>query len=108
MRLNGFDVNGEFHKYDYNELDNLPFLVEKTYVDGLAADTNAAIATLAQTVDGFDVRVANAEGDISAISQTVNGITLSTSTVTERGEVYARLTLKIGEQNLYGYIKQEV
>ena len=103
--LNGFNINGELHKYDYNELANLPFIVEKSYVDGLAADTNAAVATLTQTVNGFETRVTNAEGDISTLEQTVNGISLSTSTVTEHGEVYARLTLKIGENNLYGYIK---
>lgn len=105
MSIGGFNVNGEFQKYDFNELDNLPFIVTKSYVDGLADETNGVVAELAQTVGGFETRISNAEGDISTISQTVNGISLSVGTVTEHGEVFSRITLKIGENNLYGYIK---
>ena len=105
MPLTGFDVNGEFRKYDYNALDNLPLTVTKSYVDGLANETNGVVAELAQTVDGFETRISDAEGTVSTISQTVNGIALSTSTVTEHGEVYSKITLKVGENTMYGYIK---
>lgn len=100
MSLKGFDINGEFRKYDYNDLDNLPDVVTKQYVDGKASE-------IEQTVDGIETRVTNAEGDLTQISQKVDGITLSVSTVTEHGEVFSKLTLKVGENNLYGYIKMD-
>lgn len=107
MTLNGFYVNGEFRKYDYNELANLPLIVTKKYVDDLADETNGTVTELVQTVNGFDTRISNAEGAVSTISQTVNGISLSTSVVTENGEVYSKITLTIGENSLYGYIKMD-
>lgn len=76
-------------------------------ISSSVANVDGRVSTLEQTADGFETRVTNAEGDISTISQKVDGITLSVSTVTENGEVFARLTLKIGENELYGYIKLE-
>ena len=76
-------------------------------ISSTVGNVDGRVSSLEQTADGFETRVTNAEGDISRISQTVNGITLSVSTVTENGEVFARLTLRIGPNELYGYIKLE-
>ena len=105
MSIKGFDVNGEFRKYDFNELDNLPLLVTKRDMDELTDEVNGTVATLEQTVGGFETRISNAEGNLSTLTQTVDGISMSVSTVTEHGEVYSKITLKIGENSLYGYIK---
>lgn len=82
----------------------------KVRADGITsrvADAEGDISEISQTAEAIASRVENAEGDISEIRQTVDGITLSVATVTENGEVYARLTLRIGEGELYGYIKLE-
>ena len=76
-------------------------------IESSVRDAEGNISTLQQTATSLTSRVTDAEGDISEISQTVNGISLSVSTVTENGEVYSRLTLKIGPNELYGYIKME-
>ncbi|MBR3569847.1 MAG: hypothetical protein IKN96_03460 [Oscillibacter sp.] len=76
-------------------------------ISSAVQNLDGEISTLSQTAGAIETRVTNAEGGLSAIAQTVNGITLSVSTVTENGEVFARLTLRIGEQELYGYIKLE-
>ncbi|MBQ9492477.1 MAG: hypothetical protein IJR54_01915, partial [Oscillibacter sp.] len=76
--------------------------------DGIATSVSTMdgrVSTLEQTANGMETRVANAEGDLSSIRQKVDGIALNVSTVTENGEVFARLTLTIGEHDLYGYIK---
>lgn len=76
-------------------------------IESSVRDAEGNISTLQQTAASITSRVTDAEGDISEISQTVNGISLSVSAVTENGEVYSRLTLKIGENELYGFIKME-
>ena len=65
------------------------------------------VSELSQTAESIESRVADAEGDLSTIAQTVNGITLSVSTVTENGEIYSRIAIRIGEQELYGFIKMD-
>ncbi len=78
--------------------------------DGISADVanvDGRVSTLEQTADGFETRVTTAEGNISSIRQAVDGISLSVSTVTENGEIYSKITLRLGQQELYGYIKME-
>ena len=75
----------------------------------LLAQNNAGdIASLKVRADEITSRVADAEGDISEIRQTAESITSRVeNAVTENGEVFARLTLRIGPNELYGYIKLE-
>lgn len=90
-------------------IDGRVSTLEQT-ADGFETRVSTAegnISTLQQTADGFATRVENAEGRISTIEQTVDGISLSVSTVTENGEVFARLSLRIGPSELYGFIKLE-
>ncbi|MBQ6985422.1 MAG: hypothetical protein IJQ25_00360, partial [Oscillibacter sp.] len=78
--------------------------------DGISADVSnvdGRVSTLEQTADGFETRVTTAEGNISSIQQAVDGISLSVSTVTENGEIYSKITLRLGQQELYGFIKME-
>ncbi len=78
--------------------------------DGISADVSnvdGRVSTLEQTADGFETRVTTAEGDISSIRQAVDGISLSVSTITDNGEVYSKITLRLGQQELYGYIKMD-
>ena len=70
-------------------------------------DAEGDISALQQTAEGFETRIEDAEGDISSIIQTIDGISLTVSTVSENGEVYSRLTLKIGPNELYGFIKMD-
>ena len=74
-------------------------------ISTLMRDATGDLSEIKQTVDGISARLSTTEGDVSEIRQTVDDISLGVSTVTENGEVFARLTLKIGENELYGYIK---
>ena len=74
-------------------------------ISATVQNLDGEVSTLTQTADAIESRVADAEGGLSAIRQTVNGIGLSVSTVTENGEIYARIAIGIGGQELYGFIK---
>ena len=63
------------------------------------------VSAVSQRADAIETRVTDAEGSLSAVSQTVGGITMSVSTVTENGSVFSKITLKIGERELYGYVR---
>ncbi|MBR4211092.1 MAG: hypothetical protein IKR84_01715 [Oscillibacter sp.] len=76
-------------------------------ISSSVANVDGRVSTLEQTADGFETRVTTAEGDISSIRQAVDGISLSVSTVTDNGEVYSKITLRLGQQELYGYIKMD-
>ena len=85
--------------------------VPKQYVDErinrFVEDVNGSVSAITQTTEELRQEVRNNSDEVSVISQTVDNISLSVSTVTENGEVFARLTLKIGDNDLYGYIKLE-
>lgn len=76
-------------------------------ISSTVQNLDGEVSSLSQTADAIETRVTDAEGNLSTIAQTVNGISLSVSTVTENGEIFSRITLRIGEQELYGYIKLE-
>ena len=76
-------------------------------LSGNVSTLSEEVSELSETADGLESRVESAEGDLSAIEQTLDEITLSVEPVTDGGEVYSRLTLKIGPNNLYGYIKMD-
>ena len=76
-------------------------------IESRVNDVDGNGSSIEQTAQSILQRVTDAEGDISEISQTVDGISMSVSTVTENGVVYSKITLKIGENNLYGYIRME-
>ncbi|MBQ6985990.1 MAG: hypothetical protein IJQ25_03275 [Oscillibacter sp.] len=112
------DMNGNFTAIN-QRADGIEFIAQnnrgdiaslQVRADGIESrvnDFNGNGSTIEQTATAIESRVTNAEGDISTIRQTVDGITLSVSTVTENGEVFARLTLRIGPNELYGYIKMD-
>ena len=81
--------------------------VQSDEISGTVSGLRGQVSTVSQRANAIETRVTNAEGDISTIRQTVSGISLSVSTVTEHGEVYSKITLRIGQQELYGYIKME-
>ncbi len=81
--------------------------VRANEISSSVSNVDGRVSTLEQTADGFETRVTTAEGDISSIRQAVDGISLSVSTVTENGEIYSKITLRLGQQELYGYIKMD-
>ena len=89
------------------EGDISDFTQTATEITSRLNDADGNGSTLEQMIQSIIARVENAEGDVSEIAQTVDGISLSVSTVTENGEVYARLLLKIGDGEVYGFIKME-
>ena len=76
-------------------------------ITSIITDAEGNLSEIKQTLDEISTRLETAEGDVSEIAQTIDGITLSVSTVTENGEVYSRLALRIGPNELYGYIKMD-
>lgn len=90
-----------------NEGEIASLKVQADEISTKVTNLSGEASEISQTADALETRVTNAEGDISAISQTVDNITMSVSTVTEGGEVFSRITLRIGENELYGFIKLE-
>lgn len=78
-----------------------------TSITTLVRDEEGDFSQIAQTVDEISSRLATTEGRVSEISQTVDGISMGVSTVTENGEIYSKITLRLGERELYGFIKME-
>ena len=76
-------------------------------LSGNVTELSGEVSELSETADGLESRVESAEGGLSAIEQTLDEITLSVEPVTDGGEVYSRLTMKVGPKNLYGYIKMD-
>ena len=74
-------------------------------IESQVYDADGNGSDVKQTVDAIKTLIYNANGDISAISQTLDGISMSVSTVTENGVVFSKITLKIGERELYGYVR---
>ena len=90
-----------------NEGDIASLKVRADEIQSRVETLDGNVSTVTQTANALESRVTDAEGNLSDITQTVHGISLGVSTVTDNGEIYSRIQLKIGENNLYGYIKMD-
>lgn len=63
-------------------------------------------ATITKTSEEINLKVEGLDGQVSDVTQTVDGISLSvTSSSSPDGETTAKITLKVGPNNYTGYIK---
>ncbi|MBR0281558.1 MAG: hypothetical protein IJQ81_08205 [Oscillibacter sp.] len=90
-----------------NESEIASLQIRADEIASTVQNLGGQVSTISQQADAIESRVTDAEGDLSSVTQTVDGISMSVATVTENGTVYSRITLRIGERELYGYIRTE-